>query len=77
MQKNIKKVASFLIDNLHTVNLMKNNKKLFYESNSTTYILQPVVSIAQLINWKKWYWEFAWQAVRSLFIKMNLIYRYA
>ena len=52
MQKNIKKVASFLIDNLHTVNLMKNNKKLFYESNSTTYILQPVVSIAQLINWK-------------------------
>ena len=53
MQKNIKKVASFLIDNLHTVNLMKNNKKLFYESNSTTYILQPVVSIAQLINWKK------------------------
>ena len=46
MQKNIKKVASFLIDNLHTVNLMKNNKKLFYESNSTTYILQPIVSIA-------------------------------
>ena len=50
------KKGSFLIDNyLHSVNLMKNKKTFFLrikKQYKLHYLLRPILSIAQVINWK-------------------------